>query len=143
MAYITEALLEQMIGADKLAGLVESPSVMSQSIVSATAQVEGALASAGYSQCVPSTVYLADASDCPALIREIAATAFRWIVYSRHDLGEVPDDLREAWPQLVDLINGRVEIPGVSRSVSRSVGGITYSSSVTRPQVFSRALGTR
>lgn len=142
MAYITEAYLELHIERSKLDVLLESPSVIAAAIASAESMVEAALQRGGYTQCVPASVYAADASDCPELIRVVTRAAVIRAAYSRHDLGDVPADVWAAWSSIDDIGEGRVEIPGVSRSVSRSVGGI-HATAAAPPQPVFRRMGIR
>lgn len=136
MAYVTEAYLESMIGASKLAGLLPDATAMSAAIAAGTALVEGALQSGGYTQCVPASVYAADASDCPESIRVMTCAAVQRHAYSRADLGDIPDDVYAAWTSIRDVREGLVELPGLPRSTVRSTGGISSTSSAAQPRIF-------
>ena len=142
MAYITQQYVEDMIGADKALDLVPTAAEMSRAIAYATTQVEMALQSAGYTTAVPATVYASDASDCPDSISALAFAAWAKHAYSRNDIGDVPGDVWAAWKQVDDLRNGTLELPGMTRSTSRSVGGFSSTSTTASPRIF-RDLRTR
>lgn len=136
MAYLTAAYLEAMIGTAEVAALWPAAD-LSPSIEAATSLVEGALQSGGYTTQTPSTVYLSDASNCPASIKTLALSAWKKIAYERHGLlTQMTGDEWAAYRQINDVRDGLVELPGLSRSVARSMGGISSTSRVDSPRVF-------
>lgn len=143
MAYLTQTILEDLLGAAKVAALA-SGSALTKTISLASAETETALQHGGYSGAVPSTVYLADASDCPEAIQLAAIGAWVELTYSvRNDL-EIPEGIRPHVAKLESIRNGKMEIPGVTKTVSRAVGGVSFSdssstSSTGRPKIFSRS----
>lgn len=148
MAYITETILDEALGADVVAELTGSDAdTLARLIDYASARVRAALVIGGYTAAVPETVYLTDASDCPNEIVELASRVWKRIAYTRRDLSIPEDQIREIDAELADIRDGRVEIKGAPRSTSRGTGGISKtetSTSVTlangsRPQVFSRS----
>lgn len=139
MAYITQAYIESMIGSADANALVDSPVEMAASIALATALVESALQSGGYS--ARADTYAADSLDCPELIRVITYSAWLRHASARRNI-EVPEVIYDAYDQIKHLRDGSIEIAGVSRSVVRSMGGITSTSTEDYPRVF-RNLRTR
>lgn len=151
MAYITQTIVEADLGADVIARLTRgSASKLARFIAAAEARVATALQIGGYTAAVPSTVYNSTASDCPAAITEIALRVFKRIAYERGaDLSIPADQIKALDDELAELRDGRVEIKGLARSVSRAPGGITAtdgdpeSTSTSdprwRPQVFARS----
>lgn len=145
MAYLTSAIVEDEIGADKADALTGGSSdTMARLIAVASARVRAALVIGGYTAAVPETVYASDASDCPEEITDLAMRMWLRVAYARRDLS-IPEDQVELADQiLADVREGRIEIKGVSRATSRAPGGITVSDTSTtstsgRPQVFSRS----
>lgn len=142
--YIDESYLQNAIGSAKLAALCPTSDELAAVIAQAHAETETALQNAGYTGAVPHTTY-ATVAACPAAISLAAFGAFMELAYGRNDL-ELPAAYR-AYAQKLDLIRtGRMEIPSVTKSVARAVGGVSFtesSSSVTvsdgsRPQIFNR-----
>ena len=142
MAYLTAAYLNAMVGAAEVAALWPAAD-LSSSIEAATALVEGALQSGGYTAQSPSSVYLSDASNCPASIKTLALSAWKKIAYERNGLlTQMSGDEWAAYRQVNDVRDGLVELPGLARSVARSIGGISSTPSTSSPRVF-RHMRTR
>ena len=136
MAYLTTAYLHAMVGASEVDALWPAAD-LSTSIEAATSLVEGALQSGGYTTQTPSTVYLTDASDCPASIKTLALSAWKKIAFERNGLiTQMTGDEWAAYRQINDVRDGLVELPGLSRSTARSMGGISSTSSTTSPRIF-------
>ena len=139
MAFITQAYIDSMIGSSDAAALIGTPVEMAASIALATSLVESALQSGGYSALAGT--YAADSLDCPELIRVITYAAWLRHASARHNI-EVPEVIFDAYDQIKHLREGVIEIAGVSRSVVRSMGGITSTSTTDYPRVF-RDMRTR
>lgn len=148
MAYITETILDETLGSavvDELTG--SDANTLARLIGHASARVRTALQIGGYTAAVPETVYQSDASDCPKEIVELACRVWKRIAYARRDLSIPEDQIREIDQELADLREGRIEIKGLTRSVTRAPGGIDRTETSTtvtiangsRPQVFSRS----
>lgn len=137
MAYTTESEMVLFWGRAEIDSSLLSPSVIAEFIADATSMVEGALTSGGYTQCVPASVYADDASDCPRMIRLITRALVLRMAHTKNSI-PLPDDTWDTWYSIRDIAEGRIEIPGVPRSVSRSVGGIHTTSASTSPGVFGR-----
>lgn len=146
MAYVTETQLENAHGVDEVYALTGgSASTMASLIDEASARVREALMVGGYSAAVPETVYAVDASDCPLEIRTLAEKVWKRVAYARRDLSIPEDQISLLDAMLARVEEGRAEMKGLSRDVTRSPGGITSSiSSPTstdenaRPRLFSR-----
>jgi hypothetical protein len=151
MAYLTQQIVEADLGADVVATLTRgSPTRLARFIASATARVQSALHIGGYAAAVPASVYASTAADCPVEIVELTLRVFKRIAYERGaDLSIPPDQVRALDMELLDVETGRFRVEGVTRSVSRSPGGITAtdgdpestasSAQRYRPQVFARS----
>jgi hypothetical protein len=151
VAYITQTIVEADLGADVIARLTRGSSAkLARFIAAAEARVASALQIGGYTAAVPSTVYASNASDCPSEITELACRVFKRIAYERGaDLSIPEDQIKALDEELAELRDGRTEIKGLARSVSRAPGGITAtdgdpaSASTSdprwRPQVFARS----
>lgn len=146
MAYITQTILENSLGAAVVAALTASSSAtLTQWIDEAHAEVQSALVIGGYTAAVPAENYAASASDCPREIKSIAIRVWKRIAYERKDLSIPEDQIRALNLDLDDLRAGRVEIKSVSRATSRAPGGISVSDADidstderARPQIFAR-----
>lgn len=135
MAYLTSDTIADAMGAAKRDALAPSVDALAKLISQATAIAEAALSVGGYGQHTADT-YAADASDCPEMIQLMAYGAFVQFCYVRSD---IPQDAQLAINLLTDMREGRLEIPGLSRSTSRQPGGVRVSSVTTLPQVLGRA----
>lgn len=145
VAYLTQAILEEEHGANLVERLTRPTGKLARTIKSATARVESALQIGGYTAAVPASVYAANASDCPEQIVELALRVWKRIAYTGSDLSIPDDQIRALDQELADVENGKLEIKGLARSVSRAPGGITASdgdprstSASARKQVFGR-----
>lgn len=148
MAYITQTILEADLGATLVTRLTRgSATRLARWITSAEARVASALQIGGYTAAVPSSVFAANASDCPAEITELALRVWKRLAYERGaDLSIPEDQIRQLDQELLDLQEGRIEIKGLTRSTARAPGGVlasdgspTSTSSAARPQVFGRS----
>lgn len=143
MAYLTQAILENLLGATKVAALASGTS-LATSISLSQAEVETALQNGGYAAAVPRTVYAADASDCPEAIQLAAIGAWVELVYSTKNDLEIPEGIRAHIAKLELIRKGKYEIPGVTKDPVRTVGGVAFTDSTSdveqggRPRVFGR-----
>lgn len=135
MAYLTGTTIGDAMGIDKRDALCPDASSLAKLIGQATAIAEAALSVGGYGQHTADT-YAADASDCPEMLQLMAYGAFVQFTYVRSDL---PQDAQLAINLLNDMREGKLEIPGLSRSTSRQPGGVRVSSTTTLPQMLSRS----
>ena len=145
MAYLTSDMLDDTLGAAKVASLAPSSDAIDALLDLATAEVESALSIGGYTGGIPSTVYAITALDCPKIIRLATFGAWLELAYGRNDL-EIPESFRAYVQKIEDIRSGKIEIPTLARSVARAVGGVAFSESSpdvaiedgARPQVFNR-----
>lgn len=143
MAYLTQTILEDLFGAGKVAGLA-SGTALTKSIALAQGEAETALLNGGYAAAVPSTVYAADASDCPLAIQLAAIGAWVELVYSTKNDLEIPEGMRAHIGKLELIRKGKYEIPGVEKNTLRTVGGVAFSDSTStaadggKPKIFGR-----
>jgi hypothetical protein len=142
--YIDETYLQEALGSAKVAALCPTPGELARVIEQAHAETQSALMIGGYSAAVPHTVY-ANVAACPSEIRLAAYGAWLELAYGRVDLA-LPDAFRAYVGKLEELKRGDLEIQGVSKTVSRAVGGVSFTDSSetanvsegARPQVFNR-----
>jgi hypothetical protein len=144
MAYLTETYLQNLFGSDEVAALCPTAGELAAVISAASAETETALQNGGYSAAVPSTVYESDLSDCPGAISLLAFGAWLELAHGRKRV-EIPAQFLE-YVRKLDLVRtGRMEIPGVDKDTTRTVGGVSFSSSDDdveaggRPHIFSRS----
>lgn len=135
MAYLTSTTIGDAMGIDKRDALAPDAATLAKLIRQASAITEAALSVGGYGAYTASS-YLSDASDCPEMIQLMAYGAFVQFAYVRSDL---PQDAQLAVNLLEDMRAGKLEIPDLTRSVSRQPGGVVTSSTVTYPQMLSRS----
>ena len=146
MAYVTGSLLEDAYGVEEVYALTGgSLSTLASLINDASAEVRQALMIGGYTAAVPESVYLADASNCPAEIRSLATRVWKRLAYARRDLSIPEDQVQNLNDMLLRVQNGEFEVKGLSRDVTRAPGGITASISdpsssdeSAKPRIFSR-----
>lgn len=142
--YIDETYLQEALGSTKVAALCPTSNELDRVIEQAHAETQSALMIGGYSAAVPHTVY-ASVSACPSEIRLAAFGAWLELAYGRNDL-QLPEAYRAYVRKLEEIKAGRLEIQSVSKTVSRAVGGVSFTErsedvtvdSGSRPQVFNR-----
>jgi hypothetical protein len=141
--YIDQPYLNEMLGAEKVTALVGTATLATM-IEAAEGETETALQNGGYAAAVPSSVY-ASVSACPKVIRLAALGAWLELAYGRNEL-DIPEGYRAHIKKLDDIRSGKIEIPGVAKTVRRAPGGVDFTESSTsvtvengsRPSIFNR-----
>ena len=135
MAYLTSTTIGDAMGSAKRDALCPDADSLAKLIEQATAIAEAALSVGGYGAHIASS-YAADASDCPPMLQLMAYGAFVQFAYVRSD---IPQDAQLAINLLEDMRAGKLEIPGLTRSVTRQPGGVFTSSKTAYPQMLNRS----
>lgn len=155
--YLTEAYLQEAFGALEVAalcpasGATSAADVLARVIQQATAETETALQNGGYASAVPASIYTSLAAadgtaptstQCPAAISLLAFGAWIELAHGRRTI-QIPEQYAAYVRKLDQVRSGRMELPGITKSVSRTVGGVsstdtTSDSCNSRPQIFGR-----
>lgn len=130
MAFIDRAYVNRAVGEGTSLGLAPTDEDFNQYEAQACSVVRSAALAAGYQ--------LGESTD-NELVK--LATLGQWYFLAggcRHGL-EVPPAIQQAINLLEAIRTGSLPIPGMTPSTSGGVGGVKFSSPLTKPQHFARS----
>lgn len=143
MAYIDATFLQNAFGSANVTALTATSGERDLLITLAQGEVYSALYNAGYQTDAAPDDFAADGSDCPDTIRLAALGAWLELAHLRKRK-ELPETARIYTARVELLRDGRMEVPGLTKTTTRAVGGVVrpdVTSEVSdggRPAVFSR-----
>lgn len=142
MAYIDGDFLDDVFGAGNVLALTPTPAERDLVIDLAEADTHSALTVAGYIDCSPDD-YGSTGSDCPKGVQLACFGAWLRLAHlrNRKELPEVAKGYTEYAQMIRD---GRMEIPDLSKSTTRAIGGVVKADTTSttadggRAAVFTR-----